>query len=102
MHSYGSCFANALRTMRIVQQRLVPYKTTRKDVMLWMLEEFQCSSATAYRFAAAAIDVLELSLAEDAPDVIARDQRARKVSEYAADSHIGKGNTAIGFKTVEV
>jgi hypothetical protein len=99
---YGSCFANALRAMRIIQQRLVAYRSTRHDVMLWMLEEFHCSRATAYRLAAAAIDVLELSLAEDAPDVVApQHMPARSRPDWLASEfqHFGRGRPITGLKT---
>jgi hypothetical protein len=77
---YGSCFANALRAMKIIQAKHRPYKTTRREICGWMQAEFECSRATAYRLAAAAIDVLELSLDEDAPDAVMTQQGAERRS----------------------
>ena len=62
--SFGSSFERALRAMRRLDKSFRA-GMTRGDVARLMQDEFECSRATAYRMAAAAIDTLLLEIDED-------------------------------------
>lgn len=82
----------ALRLLELIRVKFKPGKSTRRDLVRWVMEEFGCSRATGYRTANAAIDVLGLDTREEALDALAT---APAKNGHAPHANLGGG----GFLT---
>jgi hypothetical protein len=58
-----------LRVIGLVCSKFRPGKTSRRELVRFIQEEFECSRATAYRTASAAIDVMGLVTREEDLDI---------------------------------
>jgi hypothetical protein len=58
-----------LRVIGLVCSKFKPGKTSRRELVRFIQEEFECSRATAYRTASAAIDVMGLVTREEDLDI---------------------------------